>query len=274
MAGYFPLFRKFLDSSIMDEDVEVRFLFLTMILKADRDGFVEATDTALARASALKLVDVQEALVILQAPDARSTTTDDDGRRIAEVSPNRWLILNYDKYVELARADAKKKDNAAAARRYRERQKASSRIDDDEMTVDDGDDFDDASCDRHQSSSVSGSVSILGKKEGGAGGRKGVTPKSQKVTKFVPPTVEEVQEYIDSKSLPVDAEYFVDFYQSKGWMVGKNKMKDWQAACRRAKDWEHNLQKFGVRGDYFQKELALAEKEEAEYQEKLKRGEA
>ena len=27
-----------------------------------------------------------------------------------------------------------------------------------------------------------------------------------------------------------DAERFVDFYSSKGWMVGKNKMKDWKAA--------------------------------------------
>ena len=30
----------------------------------------------------------------------------------------------------------------------------------------------------------------------------------------------------------VDAERFVDFYRSKGWLVGKNKMKDWKAAVR------------------------------------------
>ena len=30
----------------------------------------------------------------------------------------------------------------------------------------------------------------------------------------------------------MDADRFVDFYESKGWMVGKNKMKDWRAAVR------------------------------------------
>jgi len=29
-----------------------------------------------------------------------------------------------------------------------------------------------------------------------------------------------------------NAQKFVDFYTGKGWMIGKNKMKDWQAAVR------------------------------------------
>ena len=47
---------------------------------------------------------------------------------------------------------------------------------------------------------------------------------------FIPPTVEEVKEYIDSVGSQVDAESFVAFYESKGWMIGKNKMKSWKAA--------------------------------------------
>lgn len=53
-----------------------------------------------------------------------------------------------------------------------------------------------------------------------------------KKKKFVPPTPEEVKEYCDSKNYNIDSEYFVDFYTSKGWMVGSNKMKDWKAAVR------------------------------------------
>jgi hypothetical protein len=49
---------------------------------------------------------------------------------------------------------------------------------------------------------------------------------------FVPPTVDEVREFCSSRNNRVDAEAFVDFYVSKGWMVGKNKMKDWRAAVR------------------------------------------
>lgn len=50
-------------------------------------------------------------------------------------------------------------------------------------------------------------------------------------TSFVPPTLEEVEAYVKEKGFHFDAEHFISFYQSKGWMVGKNKMKDWKAAC-------------------------------------------
>ncbi len=63
----------------------------------------------------------------------------------------------------------------------------------------------------------------------------GDSDESQTVKKrkqFKPPTVEEVQEYCSERMNNVNAESFVDFYESKGWMVGKNKMKDWKAAVR------------------------------------------
>lgn len=49
---------------------------------------------------------------------------------------------------------------------------------------------------------------------------------------FIPPSVGDVSEYCLSMGYHVSAESFVDFYTSKGWMVGKNKMKDWKAAVR------------------------------------------
>ena len=50
--------------------------------------------------------------------------------------------------------------------------------------------------------------------------------------KFTPPTLIEVKMYISDKNYPVDAEQFVDFYESKNWMVGKTKMKEWKACVR------------------------------------------
>lgn len=50
--------------------------------------------------------------------------------------------------------------------------------------------------------------------------------------KFTPPTISEVSDYCNEKGYSINAERFVDFYASKGWMVGKNKMKDWRAAVR------------------------------------------
>nr|UWI02479.1 MAG: protein of unknown function DUF4373 [Bacteriophage sp.] len=50
--------------------------------------------------------------------------------------------------------------------------------------------------------------------------------------RFSPPTIEEIRLYILEKGYSFDAERFFDFYESKGWFVGKNKMKDWKAAIR------------------------------------------
>ena len=56
--------------------------------------------------------------------------------------------------------------------------------------------------------------------------------------RFVPPTLEEVTAYVRERSSRVDPQAFIDFYAAKGWMVGKNKMKDWKAACRSAESWD------------------------------------
>jgi hypothetical protein len=69
--------------------------------------------------------------------------------------------------------------------------------------------------------------------------------RAKKSTNFTPPTVEEVQAYCQERNNKVDAQAFVDFYSSKGWMVGKNKMKDWKAAVR---TWERNRKDDGGGG--------------------------
>lgn len=58
-----------------------------------------------------------------------------------------------------------------------------------------------------------------------------------KAKRFIPPTVDEVAAYCQERGNGLDPETFVDFYASKGWMVGKNPMKDWKAAVR---TWERS----------------------------------
>jgi len=50
--------------------------------------------------------------------------------------------------------------------------------------------------------------------------------------RFTPPTHEEIAEYCNENRYSINIYTFMNFYESKGWMVGKNKMKDWQAAVR------------------------------------------
>lgn len=59
---------------------------------------------------------------------------------------------------------------------------------------------------------------------------------------FRPPSVQQVQEYCNERKNNISGYEFVTFYQSKGWMIGKNKMKDWQAAVR---TWEAKRNKDG-----------------------------
>ena len=50
--------------------------------------------------------------------------------------------------------------------------------------------------------------------------------------KFIKPTIEEIKSYCLERNNGVDPQKIFDFYESKGWSVGKNKMKDWRAAVR------------------------------------------
>lgn len=68
--------------------------------------------------------------------------------------------------------------------------------------------------------------------------------KAKKIPKccFTPPSVAMVRAYCEERSNHIDPEEFVDFYGSKGWMVGKSKMKDWKCAVR---NWERRRKEEG-----------------------------
>tara|TARA_R100000655_G_scaffold13400_1_gene30348 strand:+ start:1482 stop:2084 length:603 start_codon:yes stop_codon:yes gene_type:complete len=55
---------------------------------------------------------------------------------------------------------------------------------------------------------------------------------SNKKAPFKKPTIDEVKNYCILRNNNIDAEAFVDFYESKNFMIGKNKMKDWKACVR------------------------------------------
>ena len=55
---------------------------------------------------------------------------------------------------------------------------------------------------------------------------------SNKKALFKKPTLDDVKSYCIERNNNIDAEAFLDFYESKDWKIGKNKMKDWKAAVR------------------------------------------
>ncbi len=92
--------------------------------------------------------------------------------------------------------------------------------------------------------------SLESKKERGMG--------EEKKKNFLKPTIEEIQEYCLERKNNIDAESFYDFYESKGWLIGKNKMKDWKAAIR---TWEKRNKNNEQLPDWFDQSY---EKEEIE----------
>ena len=56
---------------------------------------------------------------------------------------------------------------------------------------------------------------------------------------FEKPSLDEVKQYCLERKNSIDAEKFIDYYDSNGWKIGRNPMKDWKAAIR---TWEKNQQ--------------------------------
>lgn len=54
---------------------------------------------------------------------------------------------------------------------------------------------------------------------------------------FTKPTIEEITDYCKERGNNIDPQSFFDYYESKGWLVGKTSMVDWKAAVR---NWERN----------------------------------
>lgn len=71
-----------------------------------------------------------------------------------------------------------------------------------------------------------------------------------KRSRFTPPTTEEIQAYCNEKHYNVNPEHFIDYYESNGWKVGRNSMKDWKAAVRNWARRDKENQPKGYNSDY------------------------
>lgn len=59
----------------------------------------------------------------------------------------------------------------------------------------------------------------------------------QKEGKFIKPTIQEIEIYMSEKGMENLAERFYYFYEAKGWVIGKNKIKDWKSCVM---SWKRN----------------------------------
>lgn len=68
-----------------------------------------------------------------------------------------------------------------------------------------------------------------------------IISKERNSNRFKKPTKSDIDTYARENNLLIDSEYFIDYYESKGWLVGKSPMKNWKSAVR---NWCRNNNKY------------------------------
>ena len=116
---YVKLFGTIVNSSIWDEDIETRLVWITLLVTADETGFVRTTITALGRTANVSDEAVEKAVDVLTTPDPNSGSPKDNGRRIRPV-PGGFQLTNYQEYREVRTKKQLQDAQRQTAKRARE----------------------------------------------------------------------------------------------------------------------------------------------------------
>lgn len=104
------IFSQILDSSIA-ENHKHRHIFMDLLVLADSDGVVDMTHEAIARRTNVPLDDVRDAIASLCAPDDRSNSPKEDGRRLLPIDERKawgWQVVNYHHYRAIRDEEARR----------------------------------------------------------------------------------------------------------------------------------------------------------------------
>ena len=189
-----------LSDAFLDMPISARCLYMTLGMVADDDGFVNAPKSIMRQCGA-----TEDDIKVLIAK--KFILPFDSGVIVIK----HWRINNYlrsDRYVET---------------KYKEEKAMLGEDENGAYTM--------LGIPGGIPNTVSTGKDRLGKDSIGKVNKKESEPK-----RFTPPSLDDVTQYCHERNNQVDPESFIDFYTSKNWMVGKNKMKDWKAAVR---NWEH-----------------------------------
>jgi len=217
----------------MEGDHVVR-VWLALLLLVDSDGILKISIPGLAKEARVPIDMCRSALNVLESPDPDSQSKEEEGRRIIRVGGDEpvWFVVNYKHYRGIRDSDSRREYMKEYMKDYRRRQKRPTAIEckhpvnTRKPPLAQGEVEGDGEVEGYKSTDV-----LLMSPNGGT---------KKKSKRFTPPTTDQITEYMESADFKIDPQGFIDFYESKGWMVGKNKMKDWKAAARRAVKWNDN----------------------------------
>jgi hypothetical protein len=224
------LFNSILDSTIWQEPLETKVVWITMLAMCDRNGDVHASIPGLARRAGVTITQCNAALACLESPDEYSRTKDHDGRRIAEIDGG-WSLLNHGKYRALLSAEERREYNRRKQAEYRAARKPG--VNDMSMTVNDNEQCPhiaeaEAEAENKQQTNIGGCDEMLERKN----------PKRYA-------THAEVAAYAKGQPMPISEDCidaFFDRMEEIGWTDDKGlPLANWQARFRRyATNWTNN----------------------------------
>ena len=93
--GFVKIHDAIFSSSIVEEDLVVRWVWICFLAACDKNGNVHGTEPALARKANVSIKDFQKDVEVLTRPDSTSTTPDHGGRRLVKLTGNLWFCVNY-----------------------------------------------------------------------------------------------------------------------------------------------------------------------------------
>lgn len=117
-TGYTKLFSTILDSTVWGLSKESRLLWITMLVKKNRDQIVRASVPGLARAAILTVPETEAALEDLKKPDPYSQSKEHEGRRILDVDGG-WFVVNGEKYRNMLSEEERKEYKRQKQAQYR-----------------------------------------------------------------------------------------------------------------------------------------------------------
>ena len=115
MEGYTKLAASIITSTVWRAPDHVRLVWITMLALKSQHGAVMASVPGLAALANVSIEACEQAIAHLSSPDRYSQTKTHEGRRIAE-NDGGWLVLNHEKYRQLASADERRARDAERKR--------------------------------------------------------------------------------------------------------------------------------------------------------------
>lgn len=123
MKTWAPLWNEIVTSSIWEEDVVTRVVWITMLAVKDREGYVSGSVASMARLANVVPKECEKAVKVLESEDRQNPRQEGGGRRIRRVEKG-WYVINHAKYRDMIAEEYRRNYKAENERKRRAKKKA------------------------------------------------------------------------------------------------------------------------------------------------------